>query len=46
LPVRCGRLMSLKVSCYCPQRARCLRTGLTLRHSIPPRVVLERHKAL
>jgi hypothetical protein len=35
LPVRCGRLVSLKVSCYCPQRARCLRTGLTLRHVIP-----------
>ena len=35
LPVRYGRLVSLKVSCYCPQRARCLRTGLTLRHVIP-----------
>jgi hypothetical protein len=40
LPVRCGRLVSLKVSCYCPQRARCLRTGLTLRHVIPNGVLI------
>ena len=39
LPVRCGRHVSLEVSCYCPQRARCLRTGLTLRHSTPSGVL-------
>jgi hypothetical protein len=42
LPVRCSRLVSLKVSCYCPQRARCLRTGLTLRHVIPNGVLIRR----
>jgi hypothetical protein len=27
LPVRRGRLVSLKVRYYCPRRTRCLRTG-------------------
>jgi hypothetical protein len=39
LPDRCGLHVPLEVSCYCPRSARCLRTGLTLRHSTPNRAL-------